>query len=254
MLHLLQITEFRQNLRNYVNQVQDLSNSQIYQLGDKTGPYLLAPDTLKALEERHAVNCWAKEHFQALLLTKYPTLADGQGTHDLPLDILLGLTDFFGLVAQICEMLAHPSAKDNAHTWSITDYMDLWLSGKPWITHGTFDKVYLTCSYLFQPSYFDRNHKPTTIISFFQALQAGAEEDKEQETSTFYRDVIELTREQREQIDQIIADTCDWVIELLQYQSLFSPNKKRVYLKFRAIGAWYETWIQPLPNLFHYNG
>ena len=254
MLHLLQMTEFRQNLRNYVNQVQDLPNRQIFQLGDKNGPYVLAPDTLRALEERHAVNCWAKEHFQSLRLTKYPTLADGKGTHDLPLDILLGLTDFFGLIAQICEILARPGVKEQASTWSIEEYMDLWLSGKSLLAHGTFDKVYLTCSYLFQPSYFDFNSKPTTITAFFQAIQAGANDDKEQETSTFYRSAITMTKEQREQVDQMIADTCDWVLELLQYQTIFSSNKERVYLKFRSVGAWYETWIQPLPNLFHYNG
>lgn len=254
MLHLLPITEFRQNLRNHVNQVQNLSKRLIYQLGDANGPYLLAPDTLRALEERHAVNCWAKEHFQSLLLTKYTTLAEGSSTQKLPLDILLGLTDFFGLVAQLCEVLAHPGVKEQASTWSIEEYMNLWISEKPLIAHGTFDKVYLTCSYLFQPTAFTRDHKPTTILEFFQTIQTEALNDQEQEHSTLYRTVISMSKEQREQVNRMLADTCDWMIELLQYQTIFSPNKERVYLKFRAVGAWYEDWIQPLPNLFHYNG
>lgn len=248
MLQLLQITEFRQNLRTHLNTVRDLAKRQIFQLGDKEGPYVMSPETLRALEERHAVNSWAKERFSALQLKKYTTLSGGTKTKELPLDMLLGLTDLFGLVSELCDILAHPGVKENACLWNIENYLSIWESRQPLATHGNFDKVHSILYYLIEKDSPYPADRPVTIFEFFTTLQQWAEQGE----SAPYRTKLELPDEQRQLSNHIIKLTCDWVLELLKFQTIFSPNRELVYLKFHTLCAWYESDVRPLPNLFHY--
>lgn len=248
MLQLLQITEFRQNLRTHLNTVRDLTKRQIFQLGDKEGPYVMAPETLRALEERHAVNCWIKERFSALHLKKYTTLSGGIKTEELPLDMLLGLTDLFGLVSELCEVLAHPGVKENACLWNIENYLSIWESRQPLATHGKFDKVHSILYYLMEKDCPYPTDRPVTIFDFFTTLQQWVE----QEDTSPYRKELELTKEQQQLSNCIIKLTCDWILELLKFQTIFSPNKELVVLKFHTFYTWYESDVRPLPNLFHY--
>lgn len=250
MIPIIKISEFRLHLKDYLDEVSDMTIS-MFQIGTKKGNLVMSEKTLEKLQKRHYVNTWSKNRFKRLKLDNYTTLANGSGTKDLPLDTLLALSSFFGLVTELMELLAHPGAKSNAAKWKVAEYIAAGVEKKPLNNRGRFHVVYAIVTRLFQKENFreflQQGENEGTLQSFFEYIL-------KQEKNTIFRD--SLSEKQTECLWEIIQNLCVLSIALINFQMLDGETDVealKISLVLNQINSWYECQIGSIPKDSNYN-
>ena len=242
MIPIIKISEFRLHLKDYLDEVSSMGRP-ILQIGAKNGNLIMSEKMLEKLQKRHYVNTWAKNQFKRLKLDNYTTLAIGAGTRDLPFDTLLALSYFFGLVAELMELLACPGAKSNAMKWKVSEYIAAGVERKPLTNRGRFHVVHMVATKLFRKENFvEFLQQDGTLYSFFEYVLR-------QKKDTIFRD--SLNEGQTECLWEITQNLCLLSISLIKFQALEQETKMealKVSLVLGQIDSWYECQIGPLPK------
>lgn len=244
MLQVIGVADFRRQLKDYVEAVA-ASKNQIYQIGQANDALLLSPATLAKLQNRHHQNNMVKQQFDKSKLESYVTLAEGVGTKNLPLDVLLGLSAFFGLMKELISLLANPGAKENALRWKVSELAAQAVEGKELEAHPRFYRIYILIRRLFQPDNFKEfgQKENGTLIQFFIYLQALLA----QESPVFKE---KLPKEQDECIRSILMHFSQLAEDLISAQKLDrtveeeTETEERIFWRMQKIESWYQTYIK----------
>ena len=243
MLKKVNVSTFRNALKHYLDQIST-NPGTIYQTGNKSDIMVLSKTTLTKLQYRYYVNMWARNQYRSLRLDHYLTLTNGKNTKELPLDVIIGLSQFFQLVQELLDTLAQPGAKENALTWDVSAAIKNAVEAKPLSTHGRFDLVYTILTRLVKPQTFTG----TTLNEFFQQMQ---------HVDRMELLPCELTTSQENLICTILTDLSQWVCMLLEYQVLnitdCTQAPEPIFLHIGKILLWYEVNIGDHPNTFGYD-
>lgn len=239
----MNVSTFRNALKHYLEQISTNSGT-IYQTGNTNDILILSKTTLTKLQYRYYVNMWARNQYRSLRLDQYLTLTNGKHTKELPLDVIIGLSQFFQLVQELLDALAQPGAKENALTWDVSAYIKDAREKTPLSVHGRFDLVYTILTRLVKP----RTFTGQTLNEFFQQLQYI---DRMELIS------CELTTTHEDMICIILTEMSKWICMLLEYQILNTDDCTQtlepIFLHIGRLLDWYEENIGERPNTFGYD-
>lgn len=243
MLKKVNVSTFRNALKHYLEQIS-INPGTIYQTGNKSDIMVLSKTTLTKLQYRYYINMWARNQYRSLRLDQYLTLTNGKDTKELPLDVIIGFSQFFQLVQELLDTLAQPGAKENALTWDVSAYINDAIEETPLRTHGRFDLVYTILTRLITPQRFTGQ----TLNEFFQQIQHVDHIDLRP---------TDLTTTQQDLIGTILIDVSKWVCMLLEYQVLNTDDctqaPEPIFLHIGKVFDWYERHIGERPNTFGYD-
>lgn len=237
MMKKIGVAEFRNHMKDYLDEAAD-SPGTVMRIGTDRDVFLLSGDTLKQLQIRHVANIWARTSWQALRLNDYRTLSEGAGTKGLPLEIILGLSEFFGLIDKLLELLARPGAKNNVKKWDVTPYVKAAATGKPLAEHGRFDGVYVAATRLFEKAAFG-SANTWTLYGWFEDLRTRAM------TGTLPFRQEKLENGQEAELCGLLETVLTWVLTVMDLQALQGerPAMDLMYLQFDRIQEWYRERI-----------
>lgn len=275
MLQKIGITELRRHLKDHIANIAKSCN--VYQVGEPSGVLIMSQAALAKLQRRHYVNIWARNQYTKLKLDSYMTITSGKKTKDLPLDMILALSEFFGLIKELTDILSRPGAKENALKWDVSEYINAAVEKKPLDSHNKFDGTYAVATKLFCHEQFGEMHSHTLNAFFYHLNELVAEEmermekrakkvrnPEEKPTLATILDPDDyccfyprgLSDEQLEYVLEIVGILTGWATDLIEYQPL-NPDSDRhpeyIFLKFKRIMDWYETYVGELPNTLGYD-
>lgn len=266
MLWKVQTAEFRRNLKEYMDNVSG-PHGDIVQLKakvqedgspNKNDLFLLSKETLVNLQRRHELNIWAKNQFAPLKLGNYMTLAKGRETKGLPLASILGMSEFFGLIGELLDVLSCPGVKTNAGKWDVSEYIEGAKDGKKPDTRnsGRFDRVYAVIHSLYSPeAAFGIWGDERTLLQFFwkMHLASGQKTANGQQELAGSLKNEGLSTEQFCYLNDAIALFSLWAVMLIEFQPLdlgadtatgiARPSKESIMLQFEYISNWYADYI-----------
>ena len=209
MVKKIGVAEFRRQLKNCLDDAADHPGTLI-QVGTERGILVLSEETLKQLQLRHATNGWAKHAFYDLHLSDYKTIAEKKEAEGLPLETIIGLSEFFQLFERLLDLLARPGAKQNVKKWDVTPYVRAAL-GMGALSHGRLEGVYTILMRLLCPNLFSGDRTWT----LYQWMGELDQKLKEPNIPCFRQP---LNGEQADWVRNLLKAGAEWILAVMDAQ------------------------------------